>query len=846
MKWFASGPANAVRTQSDLLREPIERPEEETSGESDRPLERMLRLRSQAETPSLPGDGLRFVREQSDIVDEAVRRLWRNAGETPSDGIALVAVGGYGRREMCPFSDVDLMVLHSRRRAGEARGIAEAVFYPFWDAGIEVGHAARSPSDCLRLARQDAACLTSLLDARCLAGDEELFGRLYASLLQLARKRQRHFVDDSLEAVKRRRALYGEGAYLLEPDLKDGWGGLRDIHQMLWAGKLLNAFGLSGLEEAGYLSARNARFLADAFDRLLSARVRLHLATGRKADRLLREYQSDVAASLGYLDSPEESGVERFMRDQHEIAARVHTASTLFWSRLVNGRTYHSRDTSSPGKIIQLLGRTARRGGELEPGVAETIQNAVESLPARLEWDDEMREGFLSLLEAGERGTKLLEFANDCDLISRCLPPWRQIRYRPASGAYHRFTIDMHGFRSVAEVVRASSMAGNDELSRRLSAEVEDRDSLLLAALLHDVGKGRADHAATGARETRDACVRAGIGDPDLVSFLVRDHLLLSETAARRDFSDEALLARLAEQIGSVSRLKMLYLLTAADSKATADGVWSEWRQAIVGELFFKLLGLLDPGTDAKSRRQTEREAAESEELFEVSSFIEQLPESYFTGPVANAVRDHFQLVRESVSLGLRTRIRPARMNGVTELSLAVSDTPGLLAKVAGVLALNGRNILSAETYSLSEGVALEIFLTTSYFERGPEDEDWPKVIGDLEKAIGGGIALDYRMAKKTRAYTKKSRCEPETMIDNTSSSSCTIVEVHAEDRMGLLFTIARALRDLDLDIRIAKVSTSGDKAVDVFYVVGADGKKVLDEERLEEIGRSVQYRLAL
>ncbi len=805
----------------------------------------MPRLRLQAEPPSAPGDGLRFVTRQSDIVDEAVRVLWEAAGLAPSDGIALVALGGYGRREICPFSDVDLMLLHSWTRSQPAGRVAKDIFYPFWDAGIEVGHATRSARDCLRLARQDINSLTSLLDARYLAGDEELFRRLSESILRLGRKRKERFIAESVAATEQRRARYGEGAYLLEPDLKDGWGGLRDIHQMMWAGKLLGARELSGLGDEGYLSERNVNFLAEAFDRLLTVRVRLHLSAGRKGDRLLRERQAEVAQALGYSDLREETGPDRFMRDQHETAARVHSVSTLFWSRLrgpVSG--FGSADTSSAGKVMKLLGETARDGGELAADLAERIQDRVQRLPEHVEWDADLREGFVELLRAGERGTKLLEFANECDLISRCLPAWGRIRYRPASGAYHRFTVDMHSFQTVAELADFSS--GQDELLGQIGREFDNEESLLVAALLHDIGKGEPNHSQAGGRIAGELCRDTGFADPELVSFLVREHLLLYETATRRDFSEELFLTGLSERIGSARRLKMLYLLTAADSMATGEGAWSEWRQVIVRELFFKLLELLEPGSAGKSRRETAREAAEDEELAEIASFVEQLPDSYFTGAVIDAVQEHFRLVRDASPAGLKTLVRPARMKGVTELSLAVTDRPGLLAKVAGVLALHGRNILSAETYSLSDGMALEIFLTTPYFERRPEEEDWQPVVDDLHKVMDGRMALDYRMARKTKAYATKSSSSAETRIDNDSSESCTIIEVHADDRIGLLFTIASALRDLELNIRIAKVATAGDKAVDVFYVVGAGGKKVLDETRLEEISRSIEYRVGL
>lgn len=857
------------------------------------PIARLIRKRDLLQAAARGMGGLEFTRRHTRLFDDALVDVWneavarseaepnpraRSRFRAASGELALVALGGYGRRELCPNSDIDLMVLHRRGSYERTKAISEAVFYPLWNAGFDVGHAARSLNDCVALGTSELESATALLDARLVAGDEELFDSMTAELARRLEKKRYALVAQSYEALTRRWYEYGEGAYVLEPHVKDGCGGLRDVHQLMWMTKLVDGGAtLEDLVETGKLSAHNRDLITESFDWLLRARVAIHYLSGRKNDRLYVEYQEDVAAWTG-CDSADE-----FMRDYHRRSALVKHVSSLFWSRTGRERARRLRglaarrssppapaparanpDLSDPAAALSVFGAAAREG---HLPVPETVEAAHESLVGSvraMSWSRHTREDFLSILRAGELTVGTLETMNDIGLLPRLLPHWDGVRYMPSSGPYHHFTVDMHSFRAVAEV---GKMARGREpyggLLSELCRELCDPDVLLLAALLHDIGKGArsgdhpvaADHSQLGAQLAAEVCRTTGLADrADAVVFLVRDHLLLPVTAGRRDTGDPHLLESLADRIGATERLKMLYLLTVADAVSTGPAAWTGWKAALIRELFFNVLHVLERregstapvATSPSESRARARIALASKHPAAVDAFLEALPDSYFTGSAAEAVDLHFDLASRLPSDEVHTVVRPTSTPGAVEFSVGAPDRPGLLARVAGVLSLHNRTILSAQTYSLASGAALQIFVTAGYFDHSPEETDWTSIAADLEKALFGKMAIEYRLARKLASYasTMAGARAPEVIVDNDASPTATVIEVHADDRIGLLHTIAKALYDLGLDIRIAKVSTSADRAVDAFYVVDMRGNKIVDEGHIKETELAIEHAL--
>lgn len=845
--------------------------------------------------------GLLLAQRHAGLFDEALVRVWDEAiSRTPgtSNALALVALGGYGRRELCPFSDIDLMVLYGGRRTDTVSAVSEAVFYPLWNAGFDVGHAARSVKDCLALASSELESATTLLDARLIAGDRELFDQLRGNLVRRLTRKHAAFLADSREMIRTRWETYGEGAYVLEPHVKEGFGGLRDVHHLLWtAGVLGCTASLEGLADAGYLSEHNRELLAEAFDWQLKVRAALHYLAGRKTDRLYVDYQKDLAKRLGYKGVEGFSFVDEFMRDYHARAARIKHVATLFWSPFEPRRgpilarpawlatlgreatpTRHTDADASalsdpaeagastlgdPAAALALFAEAARRGDIPTPQTVDKIDEELSGSLTPMTWSKQSRDDFLSVLAAGPAVVGLLESMNDIGLLSRLLPHWDEIRYRPSAGAYHHFTVDMHSFRALAELARMAD--GQDDptgLARQLCAEVGDLETLRMATLLHDIGKGGPNHAERGAGLAEEICRHSGLADGGTVPFLVANHLLLPVTATRRDIDERHLIESIADRIQTVERLKMLYLLSVADSVATGPAAWNEWKAALVRELFFNVLHVLEareglrdgPTASVSEARAAARDALahqsspDGEPSDDIAEFLRQLPDSYFAGFSADAIPLHFELVRHLAPGEIHTLARATRAGDAVEFAVGAPDRPGLLAKVAGVLALNSRNILAAQTYSLANGTALQVFLTTGYFDHGPEETDWDDISEDVRRALFGKMAIDYRLARKLAAYKPNTRLShpAEIIVENDVTPSATVIEVHADDRIGLLYTIAKALHDLDLDIRVAKVSTSADRAVDAFYVVDAHGAKVEDATHIEEIKRGVEHQLDL
>lgn len=785
--------------------------------------------------------GLELARRRADLVDLALVGLFRqvdpqglDGGRRPASGLAVVALGGYGRRELSPFSDIDLMVLYRPEREPQVQEIAEGLFYPLWDAGLELGHGVRTVDECLAIAADSLELETSFCQARLLAGDQDLFRELVERLrAHLLADDGAAFASRLLNARRIRHEAHGPAGMLIEPDLKHGRGGLRDVHEAFWlAFALRGVTGFYGLMSTGWLPpALLAEFEAST-DVLLRARASLHYLLGRKVDRLYLDVQDDLAPVFRPEVSPEEGRSpgapmpvmgESVMHDIYEAAQAVALVSEDIWSAAL---------------------------AEIGPGAPEPGW-AVPYGPLP-ETPQDRRVFLVSLLSAGRIGLSQLERLSRRGVLSRWLPGWEGIRSLAQRDGLHTYTVDGHSLRCVVCAVdlaegRSAVVAGQLQvhsdheppgpssaeplavsLARELSA-TSGWDGFLLACLLHDVGKVHPgeDHARVGARLAARAL--AALGEPpevgETVAALVRQHLLLPETAARRDLDDPELVARIAEEIGSRERLVMLYVLTVADSMSTGSAVWTPWAATLVRELFFKVLHAL--GTTGSERRP------------------EDLP-----GAV---VADLQPLLSMMVPVGphegeLTLELHHGRLAGVDELSVVSAPLPGLLARLSGVLAYHGVNILSAQVQPLGDDLMARSFDVADQFGGMIPRERWEAVRSDIARALEGRFSLDYRLAEKAARYARPGSGErlepPRVVLDDDASASLTVIEVHAADRIGLLYTLARTLDDLRLEVRLAKVATRRGRVVDVFYVADAWGNKLLEPDHLAEVERALLFAL--
>ncbi len=792
------------------------------------------------------------ARERSDSVDRTLLEAYTNAlGRTGTcnpggpggqlNSFAVAALGGYGRRELSPQSDIDLLVLYAPRARARVEQSVRALLYPLWDAGYHVGHRVLTVREALRQSSADLDLTTAALDARVLAGDRALFERFQGELIKRLRSRGgTPFLRTLDDRQRRRRSDNGDTPCLLEPDVKDGCGGLRDIQAMVWASKVAcDVSDLPGLRATDLLTEDEIASLKAAHEFLTCVRAFLHEQTGRPHDRLTFDAQETIAEALGYQDTDGLLAVERFMQDYYRHARNVDFLARMFWLSLQGesaaGLPQPGTAGPSLASALSMFAAAARSHAGAPVANLRRMNFASEEGRVEIDWDEAARADFLTILRAGTRADEILETMLHVGVLGGLVPEFAAVRCRPQFDTYHRYTVDTHSFHTVSELGRMAT---------------GEPDSLFLAGLLHDIGKrhGRS-HAAAGAPIANAIVKKMGFPRETEreVAFLVRHHLLLPDTATRRDIDDEHLIVDLAGRIGTPDRLRMLYLLAIADGRSTGPSAWTPWKAALVQDLFFKVLHVLqrtspgrNPGALARRKRgEFVRLLRPKYAADELGTFIDSLPVEYALAHEPTDMAGHFEIMRrtgpDKVGTG-RSEVLP----GVWSFAVVAPDSHGLFSKIAGVLSLHGMNILAARVYTSSEDRVLDVFRVTNYFEGGLDDDRWRLVEHDLGRVLESRISIDYRLDKKLRHYrdrpTPGPRAPAEVIVLNDASDFYTVIEVHAADRLGLLYRIAKAMTDLGLDLRLAKVSTNVDRVVDVFYVRDFRGEKVTDAEQLRDI----------
>ena len=771
-------------------------------------------------------------------MDAALAEL-RDTALGPRGGVTLVAVGGYGRGEMSPHSDVDLLCLVPPRSAVTPATL-RGLLYPLWDAGFQVGHAVRTPKDAVEWAAKDLDAATSLLSARLVAGDEAAFEELLDRRGRWLKKAGRTLVRQIVDSTEARHRAHDRAGWALAPDLKDDTGGLRDLHALGWL-EAVTGEPLDGLAEERCI--------------LLAAREALHAQSKRKLDRLRIDVQPAVAATLGFDgDDRADALMERVHssartieyragRAMNELAARGPRRSGAALQvvpgvRIEDGLLVLA-SPGGAGAHLSLLAEHAHRGKPLSPKSLDSLEDAFTGpLPER--WDGATRESFVRLL-GGPHASSALELLDHAGAWSSLLPEWTAVRGRAQHDPYHRYTVDGHSFLAV-DLVHA--VIAEDEIAAGAAAGAGSLDELLVATLLHDVGKGSGeDHSVAGERRARAAAARMGFAPEsvDEVATLVRRHLLLVDTATRRDLDDGAVIEEVAALAGTPRLLRLLYVLTVADARATGPEAWTPWKAALVRELFRKALVALETGrlparSDVTSRAR-EVIAFEPALAGRAEVVLSTLPPSYLDGTTIPDIADDLRLLLRRPGPGcVEVRIEPGGEEGTEVLTVCAADRPGALAKTAGVLAMNLVTVLSARAFSTADGFALQRFVVRA--ARGMD-----AVTDALRAAFSGRLAVDARLTRKALDYRPPAPVVPDVRVVEDASAQSTVVEVRATDALGLLYAITAGLSDLDLDIHVAKIDTLGSRVVDTFYVrTPADEK--LGPEQQRELGPAIAHRV--
>lgn len=800
--------------------------------------------------------GAQFGCALGDLVDDVLRSALGDVVAGPSPW-AVLAMGSYARRELAPGSDLDVMLLHDGSRRGTpSADAAGALWYPLWDAGFTLGQSVRSVREAMAIADDDLDALTALLDLRLVAGNPELASDLSVRVRDLAPRRRDRMVRALAAAAVERFERPGPVAEMLEPDLKNGAGGLRDLQAPGWVGWALAGdgagrdpldgrawdTGIARLVDRGYLQPDDPVRLREARTRLLDARVALHRVGSGRSDRLPLQDQDAVATLVGAVDADD------LVRRVGEAARAVVWITRDVWTRLLaaqagpGGLGAGSRDLG--GGVVLRDGRIAF-AADATVDTSTVLRAAVHAARADVlferaaltqlreltdvQWDAAARDAFIDLLAAGRGAIAVFETLDHVGVLVRLLPEWSHVRARPQRNAYHRFTVDRHLLEAVAECAALLNTDGADgtaidgDVARRAR-----RDVLLLGALLHDIAKGRpGDHSMVGEETAREVATRIGIdaAGVDDLGWLVRNHLLLADTATRRDLTDERTITRYAAAVGDDGRNALLYALTIGDSRATGPAAWNASKAALVRELFVKAdsrLGSELVTTVAEPDPVEALAAIMGSE--EARGFLAVMPESYAHAFAPDELAHHHQLFTAGTSVVEWAELDDGRWR----CTIVEPDRTGLLATAAGALALVGFDIDAASAYGY-DGLALEVFTGRDRFNRLAEREGRDAATSTLTGAFAGTLALDEQLRDRARRYRVGAAPavdrDVRVIVDTDASASATVVEVHAPDDVGLLARVAAVFVDLDLDVAHAIVSTAADRVVDVFYLHDPTGR---------------------
>jgi len=814
------------------------------------------------------GAGLSTSRLVTAAADVAVEALWSVLAPAHRlDGAALVALGGSGRREMSPGSDWDLLLLHSGR--GEVASFARAFSTALWDARVHLGWSVRTIAEASSAAREDRDLRTSLLDARLLAGDTRLWARAERSLLADQRTRDADaFVQAKVDELTARREKFGDTVFLLEPNVKQGQGGLRDLEAALWVAQVrFRAKTLGQLLERAVLPGHDAAEARAARDFLMRVRHAAHLATGRKEDRLTFELQASLSQELGYRTGPEGAAVERFMRHVYLAAGTLRRVSDALLARAAEERAPRRIFRSerkighfkvfrggltvddgtlfqrAPAEVVRLFQHAGELGVPLYSWARERIAEALPAVVAA-RGEPEVVEALKALFTSPAGRGAVLDEMHALGVLGALVPEFGRITAHHQSDLYHVYTVDVHTLRALRRLyaLRAGDLVDVEPELGRILADLEDPLPLYLGMLLHDAGKGMGgDHSVRGRELMATLGERLGLSarQREVAEFLVLHHLTLSQTAQRRDLSDPELIRWFAELCGDVEKLTALYLLTWADMSSVAPGMWNAWRAGLVHELFRKAHAVLSgkEGTEHAAREAFADAWTRALGPAETARLLEALPDRYFDAtPTTDALR-HALLLRRARRFPIAAVLRRT-LEGHAEVHVAAADAPGLLATWSGVLAAHGLDILSARIVSTVDGYALDVFEVRGRAGRAVERTRWRRARADLVAAARGRLDVPGLLARRRGGKVLHRALPPvatRVSVDNRASQRFTVVDVRGEDRLGLLHDLAAALAQARLEIAVAKVATEANRAIDAFYVTRG-GAKLTDAAEVEAV----------
>ncbi len=843
----------------------------------------------------------RICRLEDEIIrilfEFARKHLYPSQNPSEAEHMAVVATGGYGRGLQAPGSDLDLLFVLPYKQTAWGEQVAETILYCLWDTGLKVGHATRSVSECIRQAKADMTIRTAILEARFLFGDRKLFDELQTRFdNEVVRNTAAQFVAAKLSEREDRIRRAGQSRYLVEPNVKDGKGGLRDLHTLFWIAKYVyRVREPDELIKRGVFDKPEYQRFRACEDFLWAVRCHMHFITGRAEERLSFDIQREIAVRLGYTAHPGMKDVERFMKHYFLIAKDVGDLTAILCAELENShakslavlsrvmakfRPVRRRKLAEsddfivdknrirlaqtnvfkrdPVNLIRIFHLAQKHNLAFHPDAMRAVTRSLKLIDAKLRDDEEANALFMEILTSKNDPETVLRRMNEAGVLGHFVPAFGKIVAMMQFNMYHHYTVDEHLLRCIGVLAEIERGGGSesplaDELIHKLLPG--NRRVLYLTMFLHDIAKGRIeDHSIAGARVARRLCPRLGFSaaDTETVAWLIENHLVMSSVAQSRDLSDRKTIENFAATVQSAERLKLLTILTTADIRAVGPGVWNGWKAQLIRTLYYETEPVLTGGFSEVNRAQRVataqaefRAALEGWTPERMDAYVARLYPAYWlkVDLPHKLVHATFVAAAEDAGKSLATTIAFDQNRAVTELTVLAPDHPWLLSIIAGACAMAGANIVDAQIYTTTDGRALDTISLSREFERDEDEERRANRIADsIEKALRGELRLPDVVAKRgpPKGRIKAFALEPSCAINNQWSHRYTMVEITGLDRTGLLYELTASLSKLNLNIASAHVATFGERVVDVFYVTDLMGAQITSPTRQAAIKRAL------